>query len=571
MKGIPMDNIKFKTTELTNRINANETKILKLYTLGGYSEDAKKLKEQLDSAVSEKQIRIVFIGQYTAGKSTIIAALTANKEIRIDSDIATSVTADYSWNGVTLTDTPGLYTENPEHDTKTIEMIKKSDLLVYCITSDLFNQYTLQDFERWAFEVGYAGKMFLIVNKMSKEAGEYHDLVENYSKTLNRALVPHSVGEFSYSFIDAKGYKDGINDGDRELVEYSHFEDFIVQLNAFIQQKGLLGRLDTPVMILKASIDELTQRVVDDDSNRAFNALISRIEKKVDQQRNQMSIDAHGIIKRGLRPIIDKGYELSRMVGIEEIDFSEDDINDLIESSCNNINTQLSELCESNMEQLNEEIESVLNSGAASYFFSSISSNYDGKKHFLESRETKFSRAQFESLRTVVENITGKTIGMATEGGAASAKFFIQSTEASGSQIHKVVLAVGGKIGYKFKPWQAVNIAKKIGNVAKVAGPVLSVLGLFFDVKETVDDQKRAQQIQKAQIEYRQTFLDIVSNLETQYSDELGGIFEVYQDISTQLQSSRAGVQKLLKSNDDMTRKLLEIRADLTEIQSEIF
>ena len=66
-------------------------------------------------------------------------------------------------------------------------------------------------------------------------------------------------------------------------------------------------------------------------------------------------------------------------------------------------------------------------------------------------------------------------------------------------------------------------------------------------------------------------FLDIVSDLENRYSGELSGIFDVYEDITSQLQESRAGVQKMLKSNNDMTKKLLSIREDLTEIQSEIF
>ncbi|KGP76489.1 hypothetical protein JT05_04410 [Desulfosporosinus sp. Tol-M] len=444
------DSVKFKTTELACRIEADKSEILKLYTKGGYAEDAQRLNEQLEAIAKEDKIRVVFIGQYTAGKSTIISALTANKDIKIDSDIATSFTADYNWNGVTLTDTPGLYTENPEHDARTIEMIKKSDLLVYCITSDLFNQYTKQDFEKWAFDVGYAGKLFLIVNKMSKEAGEYNKLVDNYSVSLNRALVPHSVTEFSYSFVDAKDYKDGVDENNRELVEYSHFEDFIKRLNAFIQQKGLLGKLDTPVMVLKASIDEISQKVIEDDANRAYSSLLSRIERKIDQQRNQVAIDSHNIIRRGLKPITDKGYELSRMIGLEDIDYTEDDINELTTTSCENINSQLAALCERSIDQLNFEVEDVMNSGTASYFFNSINSSYNGKKHFFESQDTKLSRAQFESVRNVMEYITGKTISMATKEGATSAKFLIKSTEASGSQIQKVVLAVGGKLGYKF-------------------------------------------------------------------------------------------------------------------------
>ena len=565
------DNVKFKTTELASRIEANKSEILKLYTKGGFEDDARMLKEQLVAVAGENPVRVVFIGQYTAGKSTIISSLSSNREIQIDSDIATSYTADYSWNGVTLTDTPGLYTENPEHDARTIEMIKKSDLLVYCITSDLFNQYTEQDFEKWAFEVGYAGKMFLIVNKMSKEAGEYYTLVENYSISLNRALVPHTISEISYSFIDAKDYKDGIDEDDRDLVEYSHFEEFIARLNAFIQQKGLLGKLDTPIMMLKASIDEMTLKVIEDDSNRAYNSLLSRLEKKVDQQRNQVNIEARNIIKRGLKPIIDKGYEISRMIGVENIDYSEDDVNELVSTSCGNINSQLSTLCETSIEQLNAEVEEVMNSGTANYFFNSINSTYDSKRHLFESQEAKLGRAQFESIKKVVESITGKTISMATKEGAASAKFLIKSTEATGSQIHKIVLAVGGKFGYSFKPWQAVNIAKNIGNIAKVLGPVVSILGLLFDVKETVDDQKRLQKVIQAQLEYRQNFLNIASDLESQYSDELNGIFAVFKEISNQVGTSRDNVQGMIKSNDEMTRKLLEVRNDLTDIQTEIF
>ena len=565
------DSVKFITTELACRIESSKSEILKLYTKGGYSEDALRLNEQLEEIAKEDKIRVVFIGQYTAGKSTIISALTANKDIKIDSDIATSFTADYNWNGVTLTDTPGLYTENTEHDVRAIEMIKKSDLLVYCITSDLFNQYTKQDFEKWAFDVGYAGKMFLIVNKMSKEAGKYNELVDNYSVSLNRSLVPHSVNEFSYSFVDSKDYKDGVDENNRELVEFSHFEDFIIRLNAFIQQKGLLGKLDTPVMVLKASIDDISQKVIGDDANRAYSSLLSRIEKKIDQQRNQVAIDAHNIIRRGLKPITDKAHELSRMIGVEDIDYTEDDINGLITTSCENINSQLAVLCERSMDQLNSELEDVMNSGTANYFFNSINSSYDGKKHLFESQGTKLSRTQFESIRNAVESITGKTISMATKEGAASAKFLIKSTEASGSQIHKVVLAVGGKIGCKFKPWQAVNIAKNIGNVAKVLGPVTSVLGLLFDVKETVDDQKKVQKVQQAQLEYRQSFIDIASDLESQYSNELNGIFDAYGEISTQLKTSRDNVQGMIKSNDEMTIRLLEIRNDLTDIQAEIF
>lgn len=565
------NNIGFSATEIADRIKKNEEDLVDIYKEAGYLDEVKNLKFQLEKSSEESQIRVVFIGQYTAGKSTIISALTTNKSIKIDSDISTNVAADYSWNGVTLTDTPGLYTGNTEHDARTIEMIKRSDLLIYCITSDLFNPYTLQDFEKWAFEVGYAGKMFLVINKMSKEAGEYDVLVENYSETLNKSLMPHSVNEFSHSFVDAKDYKDGIDDADNELVKFSHFEEFIVVLNSFIQQKGLLGKLDTPIMIMKASIDEMTQKIVKDDTNRAYNALLSRIEKKIDQQRNRVSIDARNIIRKGLNPITNKGYELSQLIGVEEVNFGEDDINELLSNACEDINTQLETLCENSITNLNEEIEEILSSDTASYFFNAVNASYDGKKHLFESKEEKFSRTQFDSVKNVVEGITGQTIKWATKEGSSSAKFFIKASEAAGSPLHKAITTIGHKVGHSFKPWEAAKIAKNIGNVAKILGPILDVVGVAVDIKETIDDNEKYKQVKSAQLQYRQLFIDIVDDLEIQYSEEISGLFDVFSNVTDQISDNRDKIDKILKSNDVMCQKLLLLRDSLSELQKEIF
>ena len=561
----------FKIGEIEKEIDKAKKSLLELYIDNGYTEEAERLKNALAEIAEQNKIRIVVIGQYTAGKSTIISALTSDDSIKIDSNIATDHASDYAWNDVTLTDTPGLYTENPEHDSKTIEAIKKSDLLIYCITSDLFNQYTKADFEKWAFEVGYAGKMFLVINKMSKEAGEYDELVENYKATLNTSLSPHSINEFYYSFVDAKDYKDGIKDGDTELVELSHFDDFIGQLNMFIANKGLLGRLDTPIKLIKSSIDEMDQKVLDDDKDRAFSSLLSRIEKRIDQQRSQFQIDSRSILKRGLKPIKEKGYELSRDIGVKDVNFSEDDFNELIASTCKDINTEISQLCDSNMQKLNEEVEDVLYSQPASFFLNSIDGTYSEKKGLFEKQETRVARVQVESIKNVVEGITGKTLSLATKTGTQSASFLMKASEASGSALHQTVLKIGQTVGYKFKPWQAVNIAKNVGNVAKCAGPVISVLGFLYNIKETVDDNKRAKEIEKKQLEYRQYFIDVVDELEKSYVDELKGVYDVYDEISAQVQKSRNSVQSTISSNNKMAQEMSVIREKLVLLQKEIF
>ena len=561
----------FRIGNIVKTVEQSKRRLLELYIDNGYSDEAERLKTVLAELAEQNRIRIVIIGQYTAGKSTIISALTSDDSIKIDSDKATDHTSDYYWNNVILTDTPGLYTENPEHDNKAIEAIKKSDLLIYCVTSDLFNQYTKADFEKWAFDVGYVGKMFLVVNKMSKEAGVYEDLVDNYKASLNAALMPHSINEFHYSFIDAQDYKVGLKDDDHELIELSHFEDFIIKLNSFIEAKGLLGRLDTPVKILKSSIDEMDQKLLDDDKDIAFSSLLSRIEKRIDQQRNQFRIDSKSIIKRGLKPIKEKGYELSRDIGVNDIDFSEDDFNELIASTCKDINMEISQLCDSNMQMLNEEVEDILYSQPASFFLNSIEGTYSEKKGIFEKQESRIARVQIESIKNIVEGITGRTLSIATKTGTQSAGFLMKASEVSGSALHQAILKIGQTIGFKFKPWQAVNIAKNVGNVAKCVGPAISALGFLYNIKETVDDNRKAKEIEKKQLEVRQYFIDVVDDLEKSYNDELKGVYDVYDEISSQVQQSRNKVQNVIMSNSNMAKEMNEIRENLVSVQKDIF
>ncbi|MBD5085108.1 MAG: hypothetical protein HDT33_08685 [Clostridiales bacterium] len=567
-----MERERFIATEYAQKINSCKDRLFKVYANYGYEEEVQDIKKQLSKISEEQMIRVVFIGQYTAGKSSIISALTGNATIKIDSDIATDMASDYNWSGgVVLTDTPGLYTENPDHDRRTIEMIRQSDLLVYCITSDLFNQYTKADFEKWAFEINYSGKMFLVVNKMSKESGDYSILMENYSKTINRSLSPHSISEFPCAFVDAKDYRDGINDNNAELIAFSHFEEFITQLNNFIAQKGQLGKLDTPIQILKSSIDKVSEQSMDSEQDRAYVLLLSRIEKKVDQRRGQVNADIHNCIRRGLRPIIDKGYELSRSIGVESIDFTEEDFNELVESACEDLNRNLSDIIDSNLKALNDDISKIMDSETAAFFFNSVGGAVSEKKHLFESKRARVSRAQFEAISSVISQITGETVKLATKGGSASAGFLIKASEVSGSQLHNAVKFIGGKIGYKFHPWEAVNIAKNIGNVAKFAGPVISVFSFLFDVKETIDEAEQNERIAREQVKYRQSFVDVANDLEKQYIEHTNGIFAVYKSITDEIAGNRTKVQQMLADHNSMAKELVTLKSDLISIQTAIF
>ena len=565
-----MSKVEFQATKYANEINECTDMLVSLYRKNGYGQQADDLVLRLNETTMSEKIKVVFVGPYTAGKSTIVSALTGNKTIKIDSDIATDKVTSYDWSGIKLTDTPGLYTENPQHSQLAIQAIRESDLLVYCITSDLFNQYTKEDFIKWAFEENCVHKLFLVINKMSKEYGDYETLVQNYTSSLNKALSPHSVDEFSHCFVDAKDYKDGFADDDRELIELSHFELFISQLNDFVSQKGHLGKLDKPIGILKDSISDIISSVSKNEQDRTFFDLLTRIEKKVHQKHKQVEIDLSNVIRRGLTPIINKGTELSPRVGEKDIDFTEEDLQEMISSCCEKINKDLQELTQTCIDELNEDITSILSSETASYFFNSVNGKSREKNIFgFHSKESKLSRAQFDSINSIVSEITGQVIGLS--GADKAAHFFMKAGEASGSQLHTAVKFVGGKLGHSFKPWEAVKIAKNIGNVAKVLGPLTSVIGFAFNVKDVVDEQTRINQIQKKQIEFRLSFKNIASDIENEYNEQLIEFFAVFNNIAQSIEEKRNNIQRQIQNDDLMTQEMSRIKHRLMDIQTSIF
>ena len=102
-----------------------------------------QLHQHLEAYKKDGVLTVAFIGQYSAGKSTIISALTGNRDIKIDADIATDKTTSYDWNGIKIIDTPGLFTDRQDHDAITYEAIDQSDLLVFCLTYMLFDSTTV--------------------------------------------------------------------------------------------------------------------------------------------------------------------------------------------------------------------------------------------------------------------------------------------------------------------------------------------------------------------------------------------------------------------------------------------
>ncbi len=111
---------------------------------GAASENVRQLVARIPEAVlsSDATILVVFAGQYSAGKLTIIKALTGREDIAIGAGITTEKSHTYDWDGLKVVDTPGVHTElRPDHDEVTYRAIADADLLVFVVTNEMFDSH----------------------------------------------------------------------------------------------------------------------------------------------------------------------------------------------------------------------------------------------------------------------------------------------------------------------------------------------------------------------------------------------------------------------------------------------
>lgn len=526
------------------------------------NEIVESLAKDIEEIENQKLLTVALIGQYSAGKSTIISALTGNKSIKIDADIATDKTTDYEWNNVLLTDTPGLWTDRKDHDDITYKKIKESDLLIYCLTSDLFDDIILENFKKIAFEEKQKNKMMVVVNKMSMESGEYSELVGNYKKSLNDSLEPYKIDEFPLCFIDAADYIEGVDENENELKELSHFNDFVKLINIFIKEKGIWAKFSTPIYRTISFIDNSILSITSKD-NKEFLILINRIEKEVRFKKQLAYNRVAPLIMELSSTIISYSNDITSKIGVENIDFDsmQKEIDIKIKKDIEETQIKIQEVLNKINEELNDTIKELFDSDLGKYVLDSINNS---KLNINNVSLIDFT--EIMSNFSSISNITGKVAGSVKNFiGANNSGLILKAKDlASGNQAVEIVKNIGHFFGVKFQPWGAINIVKNIGNVANFLGPILSIFSIGMEVANFVKDEENAKKLSRAKQDCYNEFSKISRDIEKQFNNQLESyIKEVFDKILEQIKNLRANMIEEEKTSDSSVLKLKEYKKQL--------
>ena len=272
-----------------------------------------------ENGTSDK-VKIVFAGQYSAGKSSIIKMLTGDDTIATGAKITTQETHTYEWNGLEIVDTPGVHTSlRPDHDEISYKAIAAADILVFVITNELFDSYMADHFRRLAIDKDKAGEMILVVNKMDRAAkGNTKEQQDIIREDLRPVLAPYTPEQLHLSFIDAQSYLDSLEEREEdpeladELLARSGYNGFIDTLNSFVAEKTLTAKLTTDLYVLDNELD----KAISDLTPGSEDADIDALEENLKQQRH-MLIDARTRIQRDVSDIFADSASKIREIGLD--------------------------------------------------------------------------------------------------------------------------------------------------------------------------------------------------------------------------------------------------------------
>lgn len=493
----------------SKRIKALEDKIRLAFKSRGHTYEIPD--EESDS------VKVVFAGQYSAGKSSILRMLTGRNDIAVGGGIVTQQTHEYDWNGLKIVDTPGIHTElRPDHDEIAYAQIAAADILVFVITYGLFDDYMGKHFRKLAIDKDKAKEIILVVNKMADTAlGNCREQQEVLltGKGLKNVIVPYTPQEFDVCFLDAESYLDSITETDKEIADElynrSGYEQFIETLNWFVKKNGVASKLTTRLYLmseeLEKQIKELQPKSEDND--------IDALEEHLRQQRSVL-LGGEQSICQEVKDIYTTAAADIKELGLKAAD--------LLEEGCRQ------EEVKTSLEEYTKEVERISEECEDKAKFAIENGLNEIGKDFERLENSEFSQklavrlqGKFDQLPESVKNVLSKVSEGASKIGnqvvnnayKAGAKGGLKLTNFSGGNIHQLVLKVGKGLGVKFKPWQAIKIARGIA----VAGEVLSFLGIglsvFLQIKSDADAEKLREDLRINRQNVRSQFNEVAGQL----------------------------------------------------------
>lgn len=565
-----MNEIKFKVAEeKTTRLFENINSLLGNIQNKEVIFIIDEFKNKLSGLRQKIKLEIAFIGQYSAGKSTIISAISGNKDIKIGQDITTDIPQTYPWGNLLLVDTPGIYAGRPEHDKVSIEYINKADLLVYIITSQGFTSETAENFRKLAFVENCIDKIMLVINKSSQ--GNKKTSLKNWISDALKVTEPKTEDDLFLCVIDAKDYLEALEIEDQddrvELMEYSGYNYFLKNLNDFISQKGILGRLITPLNLIQDYLNRIINQLTagNEDTKNLLELLNRKYFRLIESKKNITNV-VNGHIDTVVSNVKKEGNKIANLIekdGDKEILESESKNSiDNLKTLTDDINKKIEHSIESEFSQLQAELDILMQSELAQTLLNQesikVTFNTDIEINGID-------KTKVESGIDILNNVSRFAEGFATNKNAA--KLGLEGLKkVSGSEAHKVIYNVGKFFGHNFKPYEAVKYADKVAKIGSIVGKVAVVLPFLVAGYEEYAESKYAKKIKEERQKVRLSYDEIANDIKTSFQKQFDKF--VTESYDMELSNTATIIQGIRNSDKLKENEVLNIQELLDQSNS---
>lgn len=534
----------------------------------------------VDMRPDEGKIKLVFVGQYSAGKSSIIKMLSG-VDTAIGAGITTGAAKVFDWNGMEIVDTPGIHTGlREDHDEITYDEIGHAALLVFVVTAEGFDPTIGAHFRKLAVEQKRGTSMVLVVNKMDR-APEGNSTAQQaiIRDDMRKVIAPYTPEDLYMSFLATKCYEESYAEEDselkRELLEESGYEVFIEHLNGFVAEKGVSSRLLSPLRNLEMALIKAGEIKEEREAYEANREFAKRKLRIIDDEAKDCEHEVQDIAMNCQSAIGLLGREvLAKIEGASSQEAAEQALENAAlqaQNLADEANEEAVRALQRMAEKISEETESLI----ASPFGQQVveisnravavrDGETDGQKNSVGDVMQKAGKALAGQSLKEGGNLAG---GNLMPWNVATSKL----TEFSGSAMHSIVKSIGSTFGVKFAPWGAIKIARG----AAIFGSILSVVGVLYSIwsafqdgekREKAERESRAARekirsgfIEGAQEVYGKLVAEAHKRINEITAAEKGTIIEVQQKMEAQ--------QVLIRQRkEELADLLAETRALIEEI-----
>ena len=462
-----------------------------------------RLAEARSTIESKSPLRVVLVGEFSAGKSSIVSALTG-AELLIDADVATTQVSEHEWRGLVLVDTPGVQAEDDgtDHDRIARDATIGADLILFVITNELFNP-RLAAHLRYVLDsdgLGLAKKTSIIVNKIDRETNP--DVIVR--SEVSAVLGPHSDVPV---YLCAAGKYLRARRGPTELKarfeRQSRMEGLVSGLDAFVSDAGTSGRLATPLQVAADVLEELQVALTSgaDERNkleliRRQRVVLNRLQRRLLEIRKTWKQQAYSTVMGQANGAVE---QIGEVTNGDELDL-------LFQVGLKAAAAEIDALYDGIEVELREAIDQAMAE------FDEIGDSPLGQ----DVRNIEASRADRVSVKFGEDRPSGN--GAAPRFFKAAGKPMQEGLEAAAKNakgLRDIYYKVGKTFGKKFRPWEAVKGGEKMAKLAGKAGKAMpflaAALDFYVQYREEKAKEDKARYLANLRLTLRNAFADQAS------------------------------------------------------------